>query len=87
MLAVACGRLGAERVATCDTDYRAAMATVTNVRANGQERRILTVCGSTEAVRGPFDGIVANLPIAVLSAIRQSFIRLLTPEGVLILSG
>ncbi|MCH7915354.1 MAG: 50S ribosomal protein L11 methyltransferase [Deltaproteobacteria bacterium] len=87
VLAVACGRLDAERVATCDTDYRAAMATVTNVRANGQERRILTVCGSTEAVRGPFDGIVANLPISVLSAIWNSFTRLLAPEGVLILSG
>ena len=81
MLAVACGRLGAERVATCDTDYRAAMATVTNVRANGQERRILTVCGSTEAVRGPFDGIVANLPIDVLMAIRLLFVWLLAPGG------
>ncbi|MDV2494794.1 MAG: 50S ribosomal protein L11 methyltransferase [bacterium] len=87
VLAVACGRLGAERVVTCDIDYRAAMATVTNVRANWQEKRILTFCGSTEALRGSFDGIVANLPIAVLAAIRNSFTRLLAPEGVLILSG
>ncbi|MEE8209419.1 MAG: 50S ribosomal protein L11 methyltransferase [bacterium] len=87
VLAVACGHLGAERVVACDIDYRAAVATVTNVRANGQERRILTFCGSTEAVRGPFDGIVANLPISVLAAIWNSFTRLLAPEGVLILSG
>jgi ribosomal protein L11 methyltransferase len=87
VLAVACGRLGAERVVACDIDHRAAMATFANVREDGQERCILTLCGSTEALWGSFDGIVANLPIAVLAAIGSSFTRLLAPEGVLILSG
>ncbi|MCH7922590.1 MAG: 50S ribosomal protein L11 methyltransferase [Nitrospinae bacterium] len=87
MLAVACGLLGAECVVACDIDYRAARATIANVQANGQEKCILTFCGSTEALRGSFDGIVANLPISVLSAIWNSFTRLLAPEGVLILSG
>jgi ribosomal protein L11 methyltransferase len=87
VLAVACGRLGAEWVVACDIASRAARATVANARTNGQERRILAVCGSTGALRGLFDGIVANLPIEVLIAIRLSLVRLLAPEGVLILSG
>ncbi|MDA2915724.1 50S ribosomal protein L11 methyltransferase [Nitrospinae bacterium AH_259_B05_G02_I21] len=87
VLAVACGRLGAERVVACDIDLRAARATVANARTNGQEGRIHTFCGSTGALRGSFDGIVANLPIDVLMAIRLSFVWLLAPGGVLILSG
>lgn len=87
VLAVACGRLGAERVVACDIDPRAARATVANARTNGQEGRIHTFCGSIGALRGPFDGIVANLPIGVLNAMHLSFIGLLAPEGALILSG
>jgi len=89
VLAVACGLLGAECVVACDIDPRAARATVANARTNGQgeEGRIHTFCGSTVALRGSFDGIVANLPISVLAAIWNSFTRLLAPEGVLILSG
>ena len=87
VLAVACGHLGAEWVVACDIDPRAARATVANARTNGQGGRIHTFCGSTVALRGSFDGIVANLPIAVLAAIWHSLTRLLAPGGVLILSG
>ncbi|MDA2917157.1 50S ribosomal protein L11 methyltransferase [Nitrospinae bacterium AH_259_B05_G02_I21] len=87
VLAVACGRLGAEQVVACDIDPRAARATVANSQTNGGGKRIFTFCSSTEALKSPFNGIVANLPLSVLIEKRESFAWLLAHGGVLIISG
>jgi ribosomal protein L11 methyltransferase len=87
VLAAACGALGAEIVVACDIDLWAIKVTKDNLESNGFHCRAFCFRGSTEALKGPFEGIVANLPASVLVEKAPSLDSLLGPRGNLVLSG
>jgi ribosomal protein L11 methyltransferase len=70
-----------------DLSGKAVATTRNNARANGQAAAVQVVRGSTEALRGPFWLMVANLPWAVQMDKVAEFTRLAAPGACLILSG
>ena len=87
ILALAASRMGVPLVAGVDIDPRAIELSRENAVKNQLADRAHWVLGSTAALRGPFDCLVANLPYGVIDAVADDFPRLLDPEGHLILSG
>jgi ribosomal protein L11 methylase PrmA len=79
--------LGAAFGVGVDLSGTAAAATRDNARANGLAAPVKVVRGSTEALRGPFELLVANLPWAVQMEKVAEFTRLAAPKARLILSG
>ena len=70
-----------------DLSGKAVATTRNNARANGLAAAVQVVRGSTEALRGPFGLMVANLPWAVQMDKVAEFTRLAAPDTRLILSG
>jgi ribosomal protein L11 methyltransferase len=70
-----------------DLSGKAVAATRNNSRANGLAAAVQVVQGSTEALRGLFGMMVANLPWAVQMDKVAEFTRLAAPGTRLILSG
>jgi len=58
-----------------------------NARDNNFAAVIQVARGSTECLKGPFQAVVANLPIAVQLVKVEELTRLAAPGGALILSG
>lgn len=87
ILGLAAAAWGAAQVVCLDLAPAAASATRRNARENGLENRVLVLQGSTEALRGSFQVILANLPLEVQLAKVSEFQRLSAPGGRLILSG
>ncbi len=70
-----------------DLSGTAAATTRDNARANNLAAQVKVVRGSTEALRGPFDLLLGNLPWAVQMEKVAEFARLAGPRANLILSG
>lgn len=88
ILAVAAVRLGAASVVAVDIEPAAALSCAANVRLNGMEGRIHTVCGELAAVgRVKFDLLLANIYADIHLALADEMVRLVRPGGTLILSG
>lgn len=88
ILAVAAVRLGAALVVAVDIDPAAAASCAANVRLNGMEGNIRTVCGELSSVgRGEFDLLMANIYADIHLALADEMVRLVRPGGTLLLSG
>jgi len=86
ILALAAARLGAGSVVALDIDPDA----LANARANRALNSLPgvgLVLGGIEAVRGPFDLVLANLVANLIVDLMPEFARVLAPAGRLILSG
>jgi ribosomal protein L11 methyltransferase len=88
ILAVAAVRLGAASVVAIDIDPPAAASCAANVRLNGMEGVIHTVCGELASVgRGEFDLLMANIYADIHLALAGEMVGLTRHGGTLILSG
>lgn len=88
ILAVAAIRLGASSVVAVDIDPAAAASCAANVRLNGMEGVIHTVCGELASVGGgEFDLLMANIYADVHLALADGMVGLTRPGGTLLLSG
>ncbi|RNC66040.1 MAG: methyltransferase domain-containing protein [Desulfuromonadales bacterium] len=88
ILAIAAVRLGAAFVAAVDIDPRAAASCAANVRLNGVEGRIATICGELGCIaEAEFDLVLANIYADIHLALADEMVRLTRPGGTLILSG
>ena len=84
VLAIAAAKLGARAVAV-DTDPVAVTAARANAARNRVEVEVLE--GSLEAVRGPFDLVVANLYAELHQALAPGYREALAPGGRLLATG
>jgi ribosomal protein L11 methyltransferase len=87
VLCLAAAALGIPRVLGVDISGKAAWATRENARQNDFEEAIRVVQGSSEALKGPFDLVLANLHTEVQLAKAAELHRLAAASGRLILSG
>ncbi|AJE02082.1 50S ribosomal protein L11 methyltransferase [Geobacter pickeringii] len=88
ILAVAAVRLGAASVVAVDIEPAAARSCAANVRLNGMEGRVHTVCGELATVGGSgYDLLLANIYADIHLALADEMVRLVLPGGTLILSG
>ncbi|MBW1982987.1 MAG: 50S ribosomal protein L11 methyltransferase, partial [Deltaproteobacteria bacterium] len=87
ILAVAALKLGASWAVGVDICPRALQISEENSVRNKVADRLHLVRGSTEAVRGSFDLLFANLPVNLLQAKLSEMVRLARKDGFLILSG
>ena len=87
ILALAGLKLGVERAVAVDLDQRAIITSRANAELNHLEQQLLLVRGSTEAVDGSFDLVLANLPMQVLREKLPELLRLSKSGGSLVLSG
>jgi ribosomal protein L11 methyltransferase len=88
ILAIAAARLGATRVVALDNDWRAAASCADNVRLNGLEGRIVTICGELSCLPATsFDLVLANIYADIHLLLAAHMIATTRPGGHLILSG
>jgi ribosomal protein L11 methyltransferase len=87
ILALAGLKLGVKRAVAVDLDLRAIITSRENAELNHLEQKLLLVKGSTEAVDGSFDLVLANLPMPVLREKLPELLRLSRSGGSLVLSG
>jgi ribosomal protein L11 methyltransferase len=87
ILALAGLKLGVKRAVAVDLDPRAISTSRANAELNHLEQQLLLVRGSTEAVDGSFDLVLANLPMQVLREKLPELLRLSKSGGSLVLSG
>ena len=87
VLALAGLKLGAERALAMDISLKAVLATRANAKLNLLEKRLLLVQGSTEAVAGKFESVLANLPMPALVEKLPDLVQLAQPGASLVLSG
>ncbi|UCG12429.1 MAG: 50S ribosomal protein L11 methyltransferase [Deltaproteobacteria bacterium] len=87
ILALAGLRLGVECAVAVDLSLKALITSRANAQLNHLEKRLLLVRGSTEAVAGPFDLVLANLPMPVLVDKLPELVRLSGVGASLVLSG
>jgi ribosomal protein L11 methyltransferase len=87
VLALTAARLGVPFAAGLDIDQRAAAVSRENALQNGLGAKTHWLVGTTSAVRGLFDCVMANLPYHVLCRLFDDMVRLIEPGGSLILSG
>ncbi|MGD8253105.1 MAG: 50S ribosomal protein L11 methyltransferase [Syntrophobacterales bacterium] len=87
ILALAGLKLGVKRAVAVDLDHRAIVTSRANAELNHLEQQLLLVRGSTEAVDGSFDLVLANLPMPVLQEKLPELLRLSRSGGSLVLSG
>ena len=67
ILAIAAAKLGAASVVAIDLDWRAAASCADNVRINGEESRVTTICGELACLgHQKFDLILANIYADIL---------------------
>ncbi len=87
VLALAALALGAARALGCDLDPLATEAAASAARANGLSAHARWLTGSTEALTGRVDGIVANLIRSESTPLLADFARLAKPGAWLVLAG
>lgn len=91
ILALAAGKLGAQKVLCVDNDPQALIATAENASRNGIPRDRLPVAlpGDRDeaAWHGRADLVVANILAAPLLSLSQTLLGFLRPGGTLLLSG
>ena len=88
ILALAAARLGAAKVAAVDLEWPAAVSCAENVRLNGLEDRIVSICGDLGCIGSrPFDLVMANIYIDILLPLADELVALTRPGGHLLLSG
>lgn len=92
VLGIAAALLGAAHVTAIDIDPQALDATTTNASLNAIDKRLVAgkpallsrAAGDDEP---PFDVLVANILMAPLESLAETFAELLAPGGTLVLSG
>ena len=87
ILALAGLKLGVKRAVALDINPQALVTSRANAELNKLQEGLLLVRGSTEAVAGRFDLVLANLPMPVLRDKLADLVRLLGDEASLVLSG
>jgi ribosomal protein L11 methyltransferase len=87
VLALAGVKLGVERAVAIDISPRALVVCRSNAELNRVAERLLLVRCSAEALRGPFDLVLANLPLPVLARTMADLARLSGGDAPTILSG
>lgn len=89
ILAIAATRLGAASATGIDIDPETIENACENIGLNGVEDRVEVYTGDIghPEVRGPYRVIVSNIDVRTLSSAIDRMARLLTSDGVMILSG
>lgn len=87
ILSIAAARLGAGRVVALDPSPDAIGNARTDLALNDLRDAVHLVRGGVEAVRGPFDLVLANLVANLIVALMPDLARVLGPQGRLVLSG
>ncbi len=88
ILALAAARLGAGSVVAIDIDWQAALSCADNVRLNGLEERVVSVCGELACLAaGDFDLVMANIYADLHLALAGEMTSKTRPGGFLLLSG
>lgn len=88
ILAIASSRLGAELVVAIDIDWNATLSGEQNIRLNGMESRIVSVCGELACLSATsFDLVMANIYADIHMALAPEMAAMTRPGGHLILSG
>ena len=86
ILALAALRLGAASATAFDIDPQALIATRENAARNGLGGRLVVV-GAADALRGPFDVLLANILAGPLVELASSFAGLCRPQSDALLAG
>ena len=87
VLAVTACRLGAARADGIDISPASVGVMTDNARANGVEARVSVSTTPLSAVDGPYDIVAANLLAPTLIELADELLRVLAPDGVLVISG
>ena len=87
ILAIAAARWGAVRVVGVEIDRAAVVNAVENVSRNGVRGVLRIIHGGADAVKGPFDRVVANLLTTEFRSALPDIVRVLRPGGRFVLSG
>ncbi len=92
ILAIAAAKLGAESVYAIDNSSVAVESTLANAEMNSLQDRIQVVLGvldDAEATRmaGQYDFVIANIIAHVIGSIAQQLARVVSPTGLLVVSG
>jgi ribosomal protein L11 methyltransferase len=88
ILAIAAARLGAACTVALDNDLPAAISCAENVRLNGLQGQIVTLCGELSGLAAQsFDLILANGYADLLLTLAADLVSITRPGGILILSG
>ncbi len=87
VLALAGLKLGVDRAVAIDISPQACVSSRANAELNHLKDRLLLIRGSVEAVAGPFDLVLANLPMPILNDKMADLVRLSGDETSLVLSG
>ncbi len=87
ILALAAVKMGARRAVGFDIDPRSVQVSRENAERNGLDAATCWFRGSTGALKGRFDRVLANLPRAVILELLDDLVRLTAPEGRIVLSG
>lgn len=87
VLGVVAALLGATEVTAVDVDPQAVAVTFENARLNAVEGKVAASTTAIDALTGPFDLVVANIGIRVLTDLADVLAALVAPAGHLVLSG
>jgi ribosomal protein L11 methyltransferase len=88
ILAIAAARLGAASIVAVDLEESAALSCAENVRLNGLEEQIITICGEFAVVADQtFDLVLANIYADILLPLADRLVSVTRPGGYLLLSG
>ena len=87
VLGIAACRLGASRAECVDTSPAAIEATRDNARRNGVDAQVAVSTTPLAELDGPFDVVVANILAPALIELAPELRRLVSPSGVLVISG
>ncbi|MFW2571937.1 50S ribosomal protein L11 methyltransferase [Legionella sp. 29fVS95] len=86
ILALAALKLGAANVQAVDIDEQALQATRNNALTNTIEPQQLQI-GFPQSLKAPADLLIANILLAPLMSLGNTFKELLSPHGLLVVSG
>ncbi len=87
ILGIACAKLDAERVLCVDIDQKAIEIAHENVMINQVEDRVEVAARDVATVSESFQLIVANLTAKILLKLRPALMRLIAPDGYIVISG
>ena len=87
ILAIACAKLGVNKVVAMDLDPKAVEIATKNIAVNGVEDKVKIINCDIAKYKGNSDLIVANLTANVLMNLKTHLIGLIKPGGYIILSG
>jgi ribosomal protein L11 methyltransferase len=87
ILAIYGAMLGVASILAIDIDEDAIRWARKNSILNGVQDRINFVLSSPESIRGKFHTITANLTLEIIIQVIQDLLRLLAPDGYLLISG